>query len=347
MSVVRLKYVNSYRDRHGKQRHYFRKGDVKEPLLGLPGSKIFMDEYKRLLAVHVPAGPTKRGKAEKGTLRWVIEQYKEKSPRWKTNRPTTHNAYDRRFAYLTDHYGDAEFASFDEKGVRAIRNKLRETPSFADQIVSMIGMLWRFAKEFLDDLDLGLSPTTEVSAIHTEHESHKAWPPELCAAIEKHKNKQVVRAYFLLRYTGQRRSDVVRMKISQYSVTAVQLYQHKTGTYVWMPAHTQLRVHLSATGIGGEYLLTKEDGTRFSDGGLSNLITRVVRELGFPGYSAHGLRHLAGAALAEVGASVHEIMAILGHVTEAQAMEYTRQANRKVMAVSAMAKWDGINDDKS
>jgi hypothetical protein len=54
---------------------------------------------------------------------------------------------------------------------------------------------------------------------------------------------------------------------------------------------------------------------------------------------------LAGAALAEVGASVHEIMAILGHVTEAQAMEYTRQANRKVMAVSAMAKWDGTNDD--
>jgi integrase len=68
--------------------------------------------------------------------------------------------------------------------------------------------------------------------------------------------------------------------------------------------------------------------------------------LGFPGYSAHGLRHLAGAALAEVGASVHEIMSILGHVTEAQAMEYTRQANRKVMAVSAMAKWDGTNDDK-
>ena len=90
--------------------------------------------------------------------------------------------------------------------------------------------------------------------------------------------------------------------------------------------------------------VTKEDGPRFS--GQSNLIARVVRELGFPGVSAHGLRHLAGAALAEVGASVHEIMSILGHVTEAQAMEYTRQANRKVMAVSAMAKWDGTNDDK-
>jgi hypothetical protein len=51
-----------------------------------------------------------------------------------------------------------------------------------------------------------------------------------------------------------------RPKASRWS------YQHKTSTYVWMPAHTQLRVHLSAAGIGGEYLLTKEDGTRFLTG---------------------------------------------------------------------------------
>jgi hypothetical protein len=47
---------------------------------------------------------------------------------------------------------------------------------------------------------------------------------------------------------------------------AAVLYQHKTGTYVWMPAHTQLRVHLSATGVGSDDLLTKENGTRFLTG---------------------------------------------------------------------------------
>lgn len=39
-------------------------------------------------------------------------------------------------------------------------------------------------------------------------------------------------------------------------------------------------------------------------------------------------------------------MSILGHNTETQAMAYTRQANRKVTAASAMAKRDGTNDDK-
>ena len=54
MSVVRLRYVNSYRDRHGKLRHYFRRGTVKEPLPGAPGTAVFMDEYKRLRELHTP-----------------------------------------------------------------------------------------------------------------------------------------------------------------------------------------------------------------------------------------------------------------------------------------------------
>jgi hypothetical protein len=34
-------------------------------------------------------------------------------------------------------------------------------------------------------------------------------------------------------------------------------------------------------------------------------------------------------------------MCVLGHMTEKQAMEYTRQANRKKMAANAMDKWSG------
>jgi integrase len=62
--------------------------------------------------------------------------------------------------------------------------------------------------------------------------------------------------------------------------------------------------------------------------------------LGFDGYTAHGLRHLAGASLAEAGCSVHEIMSVLGHVTEEEAMKYVKQANRKKMAGSALRKWN-------
>jgi integrase len=345
MSIVRLKYVNSYRDRHGKQRHYFRRGAVKKPLLGLPGSKIFMDEYKRLLAVHAPTRAAKRDNGEPGTLSWVIEQYKAKSKKWKKAKPGTRAVYERRFQYLNEHYGAAEFASFDEKGVRSIRNKLTDKPSIADKTVDMIGMLWRFAKEHIDGMDkLGANPATEVASIHTEHEAHKAWPPELCAKIETHSNPKVVRAYFLLRYTGQRRSDVACMKASQFDGTAVELVQIKTGTYVWLPAHKQLRDHLASRTDANEYLLVSNRKTRYTDESLTRLICDACDEAGFPGYSPHGLRHLAGSALAESGCSVHEIMSVLGHVTEDEAMEYVRQANRKKMAATAMAKWNENND---
>jgi integrase len=260
-------------------------------------------------------------------------------------KPKTREVYERRFLYLNQNYGPAEFASFTESGVRTIRNRLADKPSIADSTVDMINMLWRFAKEHIEGMDkLGRNPAAEVAAIHTEHEAHKAWPPELCAKIETHPNPKVVRAYFLLRYTGQRRSDVACMKAAQFDGTAIELVQVKTGAYVWLPAHKALQDHLTGRTDTSEYLLVSNRKTRYTDESLTRLICDACAEVGFPGYSPHGLRHLAGAALAESGCSVHEIMSVLGHVTEDEAMEYVRQANRKKMAATAVAKWNANSD---
>jgi hypothetical protein len=96
--------------------------------------------------------------------------------------------------------------------------------------------------------DLGPNPSSGVGSLHKTHESHPAWPEELCAAIERHPNPRIVRAYFLLRYSGQRRSDVITMKRKQYDGTAIEVVQEKTGTYCWIPAHVRLREHLASTG---------------------------------------------------------------------------------------------------
>jgi hypothetical protein len=52
---------------------------------------------------------------------------------------------------------------------------------------------------------------------------------------------------------------------------------------------------------------------RYSKQSTTNYITARMAKLGFPGYSAHGLRYAAGVALAEAGCEVQQIMAILGH----------------------------------
>jgi integrase len=339
VATYKLDFVNSYRDRHGKMRHRFRRGNVRQMIHGTPGSAAFMEEYNRLMGLGAPS-PTRRTSGEPGTLGWVIDKYKDPSNKaWAKIKPSTKGVYERHFLYLRDNYGAATFHTITEPDVRAIRNELAARPSVADAIVNKIGLLWQFAKEHLER-KLGVDPTREVAAIHTETESAKAWPEELCAAIERHPNPGVVRAYYLLRYTGQRRSDVTRMKWKQFDGTAVELFQVKTGTYVWVPAHKRLIEHLAGRTDRAEYLLESRYKSRYNDQSLSRLVADACEGLGFPGYSPHGLRHLAGASLAEAGCSVHEIMSILGHLTEKQAYVYVRQANRKKMAKSAMAKWN-------
>ena len=348
MAVRKLRYVNSFKDRHGVMRHYFRRGEMKAiPLPPIVGSKLFNDEYAECLELYGPkAAPGDRSSRSEGTLGWVIAQYRAPdNPLWTTLSEGTQYVYGRVFDWLDENYGRGLLSSLEERHVRKMRTLLKDRATFADRVVDKVGMLWNFAKEHLDMDRLGPSPSREVASIHTGQKSHPAWPPELMTAIEKHKNPRIVRAYFLLRYTGQRRSDVVTMDKPRFDGTAIQVIQEKTGTPVWIPAHKRLRDHLNATGIPGEYLLESSWGTPYRATSLTNMIIIACTDLGFPGYSPHGLRHSAGSALAEAGCSVHEIMSILGHLTEREANDYVRQANRKVMALAGIGKWEAKNGD--
>jgi integrase len=53
---------------------------------------------------------------------------------------------------------------------------------------------------------------------------------------------------------------------------------------------------------------------------------------------SHGLRKATAAALAEAGASTHEIAAVTGHTSLEEIERYTRAARKKKLADAAMAK---------
>ncbi|MGB8155195.1 MAG: tyrosine-type recombinase/integrase, partial [Pseudolabrys sp.] len=55
----------------------------------------------------------------------------------------------------------------------------------------------------------------------------------------------------------------------------------------------------------------------------------------------HGLRKAAGRRLAEAGCTAHEIMAVLGHKTLAEAQKYTRDADQLRLAGAAITKLEG------
>ena len=64
---------------------------------------------------------------------------------------------------------------------------------------------------------------------------------------------------------------------------------------------------------------------------------------GLPHCSAHGLRNAAAAKLAELGCTAHEIRAITGHESIQEVQRYTKAAEQKRLAKSAMRKLEGQN----
>src|SRR6516225_5946883 len=59
----------------------------------------------------------------------------------------------------------------------------------------------------------------------------------------------------------------------------------------------------------------------------------------------HGLKKAGMTRFADAGATAHELMAISGHKTLSQVQLYTRDANDKKLADSAMAKRQGQNEN--
>jgi len=84
--------------------------------------------------------------------------------------------------------------------------------------------------------------------------------------------------------------------------------------------------------------LTTEFARPFTPAGFGNWFRARCDEAGLHHCTAHGLRKACATALAEAGASTHEIAAISGHMSLEEIERYTRATRKKKLADTAMAK---------
>lgn len=346
---IDLPYIIARPSKKNPKYFYFRTGvDSKGrggsliPLPGKPGTREFSDRYEQLLAEYAPKVlRSHRGHGPKGTLGWVIQKFSAPdNPDWTKLGPSTQEVYRRHFDWLREHFGDMLFASFDKVMVRRIRDLRKEYPSVANMTVDKIGQLWSWAEEYAGIILPGSNPARQVAALKYESEAAPAWTPELCTLFETCDHHRMVTFYFLARYTGQRKGDCCMMRWNDYDGQRIRVVQEKTGTKLWVPAHRSLRSYLTSIPRDSDFILASPRGCAYRKTSVTNLVCTITAELGFKGYSPHGLRHLAGAALAEAGCTVPQIMAVLGHLTEKQALHYVRQANRLQLADDAVAIWE-------
>jgi integrase len=328
------KYCHGFIDRHGRPRFYFRRSGFKQvPLPGLPWSPEFMAAYEQALAGQPT--PIGAGRTIPGTLRALAVSYFA-SPAFRTNRPSTQKTYRNVIDRLCAEHGDKRAALLQREHVIKLVAARAATPRAANKVRGSLRALMQHAVEIGLRAD---DPTRDVRKIPTSSDGYHSWTE---GEIEQFERRHPVGsrarlAFALLLYTGQRRSDVVRMGHQHISDGVIYVRQAKTGREVWIPIHEALAPIIAQASTNLTFLLT-DRGKPYTLTGFGNWFHDQCQAAGLRGCSAHGLRKAAARRLAEAGCSTHEIAAITGHASLKEVARYTEAVDRKRLAQSAMAK---------
>ncbi|MCO8146916.1 hypothetical protein NHN26_17105 [Rhodovulum tesquicola] len=150
---------------------------------------------------------------------------------------TTYRGIIERFR--TEH-GDKRVAHMQRKHVQKIISDKAATPAAANNMLRMIHLLMRHAVELGWRGD---DPTQGVRKIKNKTAGFLTWEEEHIEAFVRHHQpgSRAHLALSLMLYTGQRRSDVVRMGRQHLRNSVLSITQQKTGQDVHIPLHSELR----------------------------------------------------------------------------------------------------------
>jgi integrase len=150
-------------------------------------------------------------------------------------------------------------------------------------------------------------------------------------------------AMMIFLFTGFRRGDACRLGPQHARDGWFTLETEKTGVVAEVPIMPPLARAIAATTTGINSYLVTSHGKPFAKAGFGNWFRDRIAEAGLPnGIAAHGIRKALAELLAEFGCTETEIMAILAHTTTRETGTYTRGAERKRLAASAMKKLEGF-----
>lgn len=374
--MVRMPYLVRDRDRHGNVRIYVqRPRGRKVRIRAAEGTAEFAAAYAAAVAATDPAAPRSEPSAAEarrervappraGTLRWLVVEYK-RSAAWRELGPGTRRTRELVIDGMLDEPlrpGSRDtFAAFpvDRLGVhelRVLRDRKAEHPDGANNRVRALRGLTKWAAR-----------NQRVSGIASDHGRDleylrparsggwHTWTEADLAAYEARwplGTRQRL-ALAVLLYTGQRRSDVVRLGRQhvreievpgedgrKVRVKVIRFTQVKNATRrpvtLTLPVLPELESALAAGPAGDLTWLVSAYGRPYTADGFGIRFRAWCDAAGLPHCSAHGLRKAGATRAAERGATPHQLNAIFGWRTLAQAETYTAAARQQLIAAGAM-----------
>src|SRR5262245_6844500 len=273
--------------RGGRERHYFRFQGATVPLNGQPGSAEYLAHHAALLArvrsgeplkpakspkpttavMEFPeqpkraidrmlaaarsgSGPTLRVEYLPGSIGWTIERYLT-SHEYRKLTPGTQASYRPLIDAFKARLGAAMVRDLTAKNVTLFvcEFQRKHGATRGKSMLAVISNVWQHALglEACRMPDQPVNPTTYAQVPRPVHKQHTAWPPDIRERFLDGAPDYLRLLFSLLLYTGQRRSDVAKMKWADYKAGVIHVRQRKTGEYVPVPVHKRLAKVLAET----------------------------------------------------------------------------------------------------
>ena len=349
---VGLPFLIPDTDRHGNVRYYYRRpGQLKIRIKGDPTSPAFVEEYCLVRDGKKTAPPRRKllARSVTGTMRRLCELYYISAEFGLLGKRTGHvrrlileGICQSKNSKGTER-GSLPFLLLQERHVRDIRDEKAAFPEAANSRLKALRQLFAWAKMAGH---VTTNPAREVKRLSSASEGYHTWTEDEVAQYERTYaiGTKARLAFALLRYTGVRRSDVVKLgkgmernEVLHFTVTKGSLRKGRGGPKrLALPILPVLRAILDATPSGHLTYLVSELGKSYTPESFSNRFREWCNAAGLRQCSAHGVRKFDATAAAENGATAHQLMAMFGWDSIKQAEHYTRKASQQKLATGAM-----------
>jgi integrase len=346
---VELKYLHSFKDRHGRERIYFRRPNQKQISLPDSDSPEFMDAYRAALSGDAMKPKLTADRVESGTFREAVLAYYQstgflmggpKTRAWK--RYELEGFCSTRLNARPDSptYGELPVRGLQYEHVDALVAKKVNKPGACLSFVHVLRMLMKYC---IKTRRLDRDPTLGIDLPRLSAHGFRNWTEDEIARFEaRHPIGTKERlALAIPLYTALRREDVVRLGWEHVEDGIIHICPRKTekttGVILHIPIHPELAKLLEMIPRSQPTFLRTTWRRQFTPPNLTVWFAKVCKAAGLPkGWSIHGLRKACCRRLAESGCTVHEIMSVSGHTTLKEVERYTKAAMLAPSAKTAM-----------
>lgn len=320
--------LKSVQQKHGRL-YFRRKVRGKDQYIRLPDA----DHPDFARAYAEASRSADRAKPARGTLAALVAAYRASSDFRLIPSPVTRANYSRYLDMIATDHGHRTVRGVKPVHLRMLRDRMADTPGKANNWLAIFKALLSFAAQngWRDD-----NPANGIKALKLGE--HEPWPATVLekalAAAPPITRLSIVTGLC----SGARIGDAIRMQHNWHDGAMMQFTASKNSADVAVPMHPLWLAEIAQVERKAVTILYDRSGKPFgSTGALQERIRDLMKSIGEPGYTFHGLRKNACCYLAELGLNDSEIGAIVG-MTPGTVRHYTKRRRAFMIAQGAAAR---------